>query len=109
MNILEWITDHYMEILAALGLGAGGTYGGKKLISSIDKRQNKELKNLSERVDSVEGKMTKIEGDVKTNTLFDKQLRSDLKEQREILRKRLDKIEVSQEKILFQLIELNKK
>jgi len=109
MNLLEWIPEHWMEIMAALGLGGAGTYGGKKLISHIDKKQNEELKNLSGRVGSVERKMTEIEGNVKTNTLFDKQLRSDLKDERETLRKRLDKIEVSQEKILFQLIELNKK
>ncbi len=62
----EWITEHWATLLAALGLGGGGSVVGHKM---VDKIQNKKIEKL-------EIKVSEIDSSIKLNDGIDKQFRS---------------------------------
>ncbi len=62
----EWLTEHWATLLAALGLGGGGSVVGHKM---VDKIQNKKIEKL-------EIKVSEIDSSIKLNDGIDKQFRS---------------------------------
>ncbi len=62
----EWLTEHWATLLAALGLGGGGSVVGHKM---VDKIQNKKIEKL-------EIKVSEIDSSIKLNDGVDKQFRS---------------------------------
>ncbi len=44
-NMEEWLTEHWATLLAALGLGGGGSVVGHKM---VDKIQNKKIEKYNE-------------------------------------------------------------
>jgi tetrahydromethanopterin S-methyltransferase subunit G len=74
----EWLTQHWAELMALLGVGAtgaGGSVLGHKL---IDKQQNATLKQHDNRLDNLEKKVTNIESEVKINSTSDQQFRNEI-------------------------------
>lgn len=113
MTITDWVQQHWPELTAALGLGSSSGILSKKI---VDREQNKVLRKHTERIDKLEEKngvmdneITTIKADLKNNTLFDKQLRQDLKEHRETLDRRLNKLEEGQTQLLNHIITLTSK
>jgi len=93
----EWLTQHWAELMALLGVGAtgaGGSIVGHKL---IDKQQNAILKKHDNRLDSLENKVTNIESEVKVNSTSDSQFRKEMGH-------RLGSIESLNNKILEHLL-----
>lgn len=62
----DWITEHWATLLAALGLGGGGSVVGHKM---VDKIQNKKIEKL-------EIKVSEIDSNIKLNDGVDKQFRA---------------------------------
>jgi len=64
----EWLTEHWATLLAALGLGGGGSVVGHKM---VDKIQNKKIEKL-------EAKVNEIDSSFKVNDGVDKQFRKEV-------------------------------
>jgi hypothetical protein len=64
----EWITEHWATLLAALGLGGGGSVVGHKM---VDKIQNKKIEKL-------EAKVNEMDSSFKVNDGVDKQFRKEV-------------------------------
>ncbi len=101
----EWFISHWQEILAYIGIGGGSGIIGKKL---TDKQQDKKLKDHEDRIMKLETECITIKNDIQNNTVFDKQLRGEFKEYRDLMDKRLSRIEDKQDKIYDHLIKLSK-
>lgn len=69
---------------------------GQKL---TDREQNRKIKKLTEQVEQQNQIIAGIRNELDQNTLFDKQLREELKEHREGLNSRLDRMEAKQDKV----------
>ncbi len=97
----DWFMHHWQDVLTYIGIGGGSGIIGKKM---IDREQSKKLKDHEQRITLLESKTKEIEKDIETNTIFDKQLRSEFKDHRELMDKRLQRIEDTQIKIYEHLI-----
>lgn len=97
----DWFFHHWQDVLTYIGIGGGSGILGKKM---IDREQSRKLKDHEERINLLESKTKSIEKDIETNTIFDKQLRSEFKDHRELMDKRLQRIEDTQVKIYEHLI-----
>ncbi len=74
----EWLTQHWAELMALLGVGATGAGGSVLGHKMIDKEQNAHLKKNDQRLDNLEKKVTEIEGEVKVNSTSDQQFRNEI-------------------------------
>jgi len=74
----EWLTQHWAELMALLGVGATGAGGSIAGHKYIDKQQNATLKKHDSRLDNLEKKVTEIEGEVKVNSTSDQQFRNEI-------------------------------
>ncbi len=108
----EWILEHYLEVIGALGFGGGGGILSKKI---LDKQQNKEIKNLKGRMEAVESKLAKndlvlnnIANSIETNTKFDQQFRDEISSNRVELNRRLDGLEKGQAKMFDYVVQIFK-
>lgn len=107
MILVNWLQDHWPEVLAYLGIGGGSGILGKKL---TDKKQDTKIKQHEEKINhheedikvlkkvysSQSKAILKVENDLKHNTDWDRQLREDLKSQREDIKEKFNKLEESQ-------------
>lgn len=103
-DLLNWVSIHWAELLAAVGVGGGGGVIGKKLTyarqnSRITDVENK-ITDMEKQINGVSAELTaqnfvlvEIKSELDANTKFDKQLRDDLKEHRTALNQRLTNIE----------------
>ena len=94
-KIINLINDHWATVLTAIGAGGGGGFLGKRF---IDRKQDKELKQIDERVSNVEM-------DLKLNSQADNQFRVEFKEHKTEMGTRMDKIDKGIEKITFHLLD----
>lgn len=74
----EWITQHWTELMALLGVGATGAGGSVLGHKMIDKEQNAKLKSHSNRLQTLETKVNSIQSEVKINSTSDQQFRTEI-------------------------------
>lgn len=108
VDLLQWLTKHYPELLAAIGLGGGSGFLSKKL---TDKNQDSKIKYLEDDLRSANKKLSnmakeivQVQNDVKTNTLFDKQFREQTQREYSIIEKEMKDVKNSLDRILTHLL-----
>jgi hypothetical protein len=57
-NFLNWLTSHWQELLAYIGLGAGGAVGAQKL---RDKNQDIKLKRHSDAISDIDKRLNEMD------------------------------------------------
>ncbi len=102
--MIDWIEQHWQQLLTII-LGGGTAFGAKK---AMDAQQNSRIKKLEDKMQTVQNDISQVKQELETNTILDKQLRAELKEHRESLDKRLDRIESGQSQIIQQQLDFYK-
>ena len=74
----EWLNQHWTELMTLLGIGATGSGSAVLGHKMIDKKQNAHLKKNDERLDTLEKKVTEIDGEIKLNSTSDQQFRKEM-------------------------------
>lgn len=95
---MEWIKEHWAEILTFLGFGSGGVAAGKHL---VDKEQDK-------RIGDLEKVTQELKNQLELNTRFDKQFREEFKEFKTDTKDELKGIREEQTSSFNQIIEILK-
>ena len=79
-----WLTKHWPEMAAYLGIGAGGSLGAIKI---KDKQKDEAIKEIQQVLKTNHGKITAtevavelIKQEIKTNAKFDEQLRKQMEQ-----------------------------
>lgn len=75
MSVFDWLNDHVIELVTALGVGGGGGMLGKK---AMEKTSNKDIQEVKKKVECISIKIVDLENRIDMNTEFDKQLRKDI-------------------------------
>lgn len=104
MTIPEWLSEHWIELSSALGIGGTSGFLSKKI---LDKKQSEDIESLFIKVGNNEKAISDVKKDIGINTLLDNQFREQVKEERQEIRETLKEIKDHQDKIFEYL--LNKK
>lgn len=102
MEFTKYLSDHWVEIAAALGLGSGG--GGLLTKGMSDKKGSKALKSLDDRLTKAETSILMVKKDVETNTLFDKQFREQTAKDYESIKSEVSGVNTRLDKIIGHLL-----
>ena len=102
IEFLNWVTKHWAELAAALGLGGGSGFLAKKI---TDKEQDRKISYLEDKLESMEKHLIQLENDVKTNTMFDKQFREQMEREYGIIKEGMKEVKGSLKQILGHLLD----
>lgn len=102
----KWLELHYIELLAALGIGGSSGIASKKL---IDRNQDKNIKELTNKVNVMDNKISAFEADLNANNINDKNFRSNQDERHNDLKATLAEIKKSQETLMNHIVTLMQK
>ncbi len=111
MTFLIWVSDHWMELLAWMGIGGGSGLAAKKM---IDKRQDKRIvllfenvRKLKDRDFTFEKELILLKNEIKNNSMMDKEFKSQTKREHTGIKDDMKEIKDNLKSILDHL--LNKK
>lgn len=89
MDIVEWCTKYWGELITAIGIGGSSGFAAKRL---TNKRRDRRIKSLENKIEDFDKSLLQIKKDIETNTLFDKQFRNQVEASMVEVKARLDQI-----------------
>lgn len=101
MGIGDWLELHWIEILTTIGIGGGSGLAGNKL---SDKKRDDKIDELKLEVDENKRNIQEMKADINTNTLFDKQFRDQMKDERKEIKDSLKELKEAQSKMFDYLL-----
>lgn len=102
IEVLNWVSKHWAELTTALGVGGGGGFVAKKI---TDRKQDKKISYLEDKLNSMDKQLIQLENDVKTNTMFDKQFRDQMEREYNVIKEGMKGVKDDLKQILGHLLD----
>ena len=101
MGVFEWVSQHWEEVLAAIGLGGGSGLAAKKI---VDSKQDSRISDLEKKIKILELEASNLKNAITMNTSFDKELRKQIERDYMNLKNDVQEVKVSLQSLVSHLL-----